>query len=286
MMKKIYNKNVGVDIGGTKMHMLAVFNDEYIEKTVPTGTGATKAYIKEEIDMFIADLPFEVEGLGIALPGLVKGDDYLISSDVLPSLDDLYSNYFTDGKYIVKFINDVNAATLTEAANNKKADTVAVLMVGTGIALGVYSEGKLFTGANGFAGEVGYAYIPHKDKLERFDNLSSGRLILKKANVSPEELTNKINEGCKQSIKIVKEAGYYFGLLIGLVIQFYNPEVIVVGGSTIKYPYYLDEALKVVPNATLKDSYNAATIKQTEDMKNIVAKWALLYDIKRLKDLI
>ena len=50
-------------------------------------------------------------------------------------------------------------------------------MVGTGIALGVYSNNKLFTSAKGFAGEVGFAHIPYRDGIEKFDNLSSGRAI-------------------------------------------------------------------------------------------------------------
>lgn len=154
-------------------------------------------------------------------------------------------------------------------------------MVGTGIALGVYADDKLFTGSKGYAGEVGYAYIPYKNNIERFDNLSSGRIILQKANMTPTELINKINKGSKQAIKIVKDAGYYFGLLLGLVIQFYNPDVIVVGGTTSTYPHYMDEALKVVKEATLKDSYDSVIINKPKDIKNIVAKWALLYDLNK-----
>lgn len=109
----MFLKNIGVDIGGTKMHMLAIHNNKYIEKTVPTGINASKEYIKEELFKFINDLPFQPEGMGIALPGLVKDDNYLITSDVLPNLDGLKADYFSEGKHIVKFINDVKAATLT-----------------------------------------------------------------------------------------------------------------------------------------------------------------------------
>ena len=64
------NKNVGIDIGGTKMQMLAIFNGQYFERTVPTGITAKKEYIKAEIFKFINSLPFEVESSGIAMPGL------------------------------------------------------------------------------------------------------------------------------------------------------------------------------------------------------------------------
>lgn len=82
MLDKInlYYKNIGVDVGGTKMHMLAIDSGKHIESTVPTGINATKEYIKEQITKFIKTLSFNVEGIGVALPGLVKGSDFLISS--------------------------------------------------------------------------------------------------------------------------------------------------------------------------------------------------------------
>lgn len=159
-------------------------------------------------------------------------------------------------------------------------------MVGTGIALGVYSNNKLFTGAKGFAGEVGYAYVPYKNKLERFDNLSSGRIILEKSKTTPKELIKRINENCEKSIKIIKEAGHYFGVLLGLVIQFYNPDIIVVGGTTKTYPYYMKEALKTVKKTTLQQSYDSVIIKEPKDFENIVAKWALLYDLNNFNKLL
>lgn len=270
-------RTVGVDIGGTKMHMLAEFNGQYIERTVPTGIDCTKSYIKKQLDEFIDELPFEVEGVGIALPGLVNNGNILQSSDVLPGLNGVESSYFSQGRFPVKFINDVKAATLTEAANHKESHTVAVVMVGTGIAAGVAIEGKLLEGGQGFAGEIGYAYIPYGQEIERFDNLSSGAAVLEKARCTAEVLIERLNAGCEEAKQIIEEAGYYFGIALGLMIQFYNPDVIIVGGSTSTYPGYMEIAKETAKKCTLPELFDHCSIIPPKDMKRIVAKWGLLY---------
>lgn len=43
----------------------------------------------------------------------------------------------------------------------------------------------------------------------------------------------------------------------------------------------MEEALKSVKKSTLKASYDSVVIKSPQDEKNIVAKWALLYNLKK-----
>lgn len=268
-------KNIGVDIGGTKMLMLAQVDGKYIEHTVPTGIDCTRAYIKDELNKFITGLPFKVEGIGIALPGLVVGQDRLQVSDVLPGLNGVTASYFSQNIFDVKFINDVKAATLTEAANHKQAHTVAVVMVGTGIAAGVAIEGKLLEGSQGFAGEIGYAYLPYKGSVETLDNLSSGAAILDKAGCSALELNKRLKEGDLQAKSIIEEAASYFGIGLGLIIQFYNPDIIVVGGSTSTYQGYMEIAKEVASQCSLPELFDNCDIVAPEDIKRIVAKWGL-----------
>ncbi|NLI89449.1 MAG: ROK family protein [Epulopiscium sp.] len=269
---------VGVDIGGTKMYMLAEYEGEYIERTVPTGIDCSRDYIKGQLDDFIVGLPFEVEMVGMALPGLVEGDNRLNISDVLPRLNGVESSYFGQGRFPVKFINDVKAATLTEANNHKEANTVATIMVGTGIAAGLAVEGKLFRGSQGFAGEMGWAYIPHGSGLERLDNLASGAAILEKAGCAASELNELLKTGDKMAKSIIDEAGYYFGVGLGLIIQFYNPDVIVVGGTTSTYPGYMEIAKETAKSCSLPQLFDNCLITKPQDIKRMVAKWAFVSD--------
>src|SRR5699024_8807521 len=133
----IVSNNIGVDVGGTKMYMLAEHDGQYIEKKVPTGPDSTREYIKEQLDTFVATLPFKVEGIGMALPGPVDKGKTMPLSNVLAKRNGVEATYYSDGTYPVKVMNDVNAATLAEAIHHKDKHTVAVVMVGTGMAAGV-----------------------------------------------------------------------------------------------------------------------------------------------------
>lgn len=270
------SNNIGVDVGGTKMYMLAEHDGQYIEKKVPTGPDSTREYIKEQLDTFIATLPFKVEGIGMALPGLVDKGKTMPLSDVLPKLNGVEATYFSDGTYPVKFMNDVNAATLAEAIHHKDKHTVAVVMVGTGMAAGVTVEGKLLTGSQGFAGEVGWAHVPYKGGVERFDNLVAGAPILEKASCTASQLHDRLQANDESAVTIVEEAAYYFGICLGQIIQFYNPDIIVVGGSVTTYPNYMDIAKKTAKQATLPSMYDHCKIIEPQDKDRIVALWGLL----------
>lgn len=262
---------VGVDIGGTKMYMVSKVNGEYIERMVPTGIQCTKPYIKEALDQFISELPFTVDGIGMALPGLIENEDTLVLSDVVPGLNGVTADYFSEGRFEVKFINDVKAATLGEGAYHEQAHTVVVIMVGTGIAAGVAEQGRILQGAKGFSGEIGCAHIPYKQGVESFDNLSSGAAILKKAGCSAYELRALLENGDERAKHIIEEAGYYFGIGLGLIIQFYNPDVIVVGGSTSTYPGYMKVAKETAKRYTLSELYDDCLIAEPRDIKRMVA---------------
>lgn len=262
---------VGVDIGGTKMYMVAKVGDHYEERKVATGIACSKAYIKNELENFIKALPFEIDGVGMALPGLVLGDYELERSDVVPSLNGVTTEYFAEGRFPMCFINDVKAATFGESSYYPEADTVAVMMVGTGIAVGISSQGTILQGAKGFAGEMGNIYIPYKEGMEKFDVLSGGASILQRAGCGAEELLEKLKAKDANATKLIEQAGYYFGLGLAMIIQFYNPDVIVVGGSTSTYEGYMEMAEQTAKQYTLPELYKCCEIVRPRDMNRVVA---------------
>ena len=59
--------------------------------------------------------------------------------------------------------NDVRMAALGEhwMGASRGVDDFVFLAIGTGIAAGVFANGKLIHGSNCTAGEVGYMHVPH-----------------------------------------------------------------------------------------------------------------------------
>ncbi|UYO99484.1 ROK family protein [Oceanotoga sp. DSM 15011] len=270
-------KNIGIDIGGTKMYMLAEHDGKYIEKKVPTGKEIKPEMLKKYIIDFIKDLPFEVEGIGMAIPGLVEDENKVNFSNVVPGLNGLKSEYFSYKGAKVKFINDVKAALVEEASYYPEDYTVSVFMAGTGIAVATKTNKEIVYGANSWAGEIGFAPIAVKDKVYKLDELSSGASILKKFDGNVEELIKKLENEDKEAEKIIREAGYYFGIGLAITINLFNPNIIVVGGSTSTYKNYFETALEVASENALKQAFESCEIKRPKDMKRIVALGARKY---------
>jgi glucokinase len=273
-MDKYMKNYMGVDVGCTKIYMCIKVNNVYIEKRAATGLNCSKEKIKKEINDFIKTLPFTPDGVGMALPGLVEGNRSVKFSDI-NSLNGVNTDFFSDGRFKVKFINDVKAATLAEVANYKDNDTIAVIMSGSGIATGVYSKGQMFNGANNFAGELGYCIINTEDGPRTVDSLSGGMGILKMAGCSIDEFLNKIESNDSDSLALLEQSGYYFGLVLTNMMHLFNPDIIVVGGSTSTYKGYMEKAVETAEKYTLPDIYNSCKILKPKDPKRIVALGAM-----------
>lgn len=271
---------VGIDIGGTKMHLLAEYDGKYIEKRISTGIEATRSYLQKEIERFVLELPFNPKGIGIAIPGLVEDANQVIASDVVPSLNGLNANFFSLNNYQVSLINDVQAALLEEAAHYPDEFTITVIMNGTGIAAATKTNKKPILGAKNWAGELGFAPLSVAGEVYKVDSLSSGAAILEKAGTNLATFLLLLEKGDQRAIKIVNEAGFYFGLAMAFLINLLNPNIIVVGGSTTTYRGYMHTAIETARKYALKESFNICQVIEPKDLKRIVALGARRFAMK------
>ena len=99
--------------------------------------------------------------------------------------------------------------------------------------------------------------------------------MLKKAGCSPEELWRRLQSEDKEAQGLIREAGRYFGIAMTNVIHLFNPDVLVVGGSTATYPGYLEAAQEAVNAYTLEDFRTSCLIAHPHDEKRIVALGAM-----------
>ena len=272
---------VGVDVGCTKMHITAKVNGTYVDRRSSTGLDCKIEHIKQEIDAFVADLPYEIDGIGIAVPGLVDGDSVVKYSDV-HNLNGVTVDYFTEGKIVGRFINDVRAATWAEIVNYADNQTIAVMMCGTGIAVGMYTNGEIHLGGSGYAGELGYCILSEMDgKPQTVDELAGGAGILRRANCDIGDFLNRIDNDDAGARQIIRNAGRYFGYTLTNIMHLYNPDVIVVGGSTSTYKGYMEEALMTAEKNTLRDIFDSCQIMRAKDNKRIVALGAIAFAVRK-----
>lgn len=264
---------VGIDIGGTKMYLCHVREGEICKEVqVPTGMEASLEYFQKNIQDFVAGLSEKPEALGIALPGLVQ-DNRLVVSDVLPRLDGSRAEDFSS-ELPCTLVNDVRAATIFETAH--RLDSAIVVMIGTGIACGVYTGGAIVTGEQGFAGELGFTKIPGEDgAIQTLDELASGAAILKKAGMPPAQLLEKLHKGDAACQKIIQQASFYMGLALSNLISVLNPAEVILGGSTPTYPGYFENVQATAERYTMEEIMAHCHLRMTRHPKNLVALGAV-----------
>ncbi|MCG3747355.1 N-acetylglucosamine kinase [Vibrio cincinnatiensis] len=158
----------GFDVGGTKIEFGAF--DENLQRVaterVPTPTD-DYALLVDTIAGLIAkyDAQFGVEGkIGLGLPGMEDADDGTVLTVNVPAAKGKPLRADLEAKVgrSVKIENDANCFALSEAWDEdlKEAPSVMGLILGTGFGGGLVYDGKIFSGRNHVAGEMGHMRLP------------------------------------------------------------------------------------------------------------------------------
>ena len=158
----------GVDIGGTKIELLALDPQgrEVFRKRVPTPQGNYGATVDAVTGLVLdcEDSLNQRSTVGIGIPGalsLVTGRVKNANSTCLighPLKEDLERALRRE----IRLANDANCFALSEAVDGagKGADVVFGVILGTGVGGGIVVHGQVLTGPNAIAGEWGHNPLP------------------------------------------------------------------------------------------------------------------------------
>ncbi|WP_232667688.1 ROK family protein [Pseudonocardia sp. TRM90224] len=270
---------IGVDIGGTKMLLLASGPDGQLigERLLKTGPTIAPSRIERHINQFADDLPTPVDAIGIAVPGLVHRDTGQVEmSDVLPQLNGWQPRRLLGEDVTQVLVNDIRAALIHSSRSLRSDATAAIMLAGTAIGMAAMSGGRVVTGVNGWAGEIGSVPMPTPNGIRRLDQIAGGFAIVAAAGMPATQVHAALAAGDVRVTEIVRSAGEAFGLAIATVVNLFNPEVITLAGGTLKYDRYLDAALLVAEQTSLPPLWQACSVRRAEDADHVVALGALL----------
>ncbi len=216
-------------------------------------------------------------GLGLATPGtvdLTKG--VLIFAPNLHWRNVPFVKIFSEQTKLKVFVeNDANAAAVAEhlfGAARHCQDFIFVF-AGVGIGGGLFLNGKLYRGNNGYAGEIGHSPIMaepsqnvchcgNRGCWETYANQYSiiqrmqARLEVKRSSIIPKlmaEHNSPLNfslikqaadAGDTESIDSFAEAGHAMGQGFAGLINIFNPEKVILGGPMSTAGEYLLPAIK------------------------------------------
>ncbi|MDX1301709.1 N-acetylglucosamine kinase [Photobacterium sp.] len=158
----------GFDVGGTKIEFGA-FNEK-LERVATERVATPGDDYDQLVDTIVgiiqkADLEFSCEGfVGIGIPGMEDARDGSVLTSNIPAAKGRFLRKDLEAKLgrSVSIDNDANCFALSEAWDESMQDEKSVLglILGTGFGGGLVFDGKVFSGMNHVAGELGHTRMP------------------------------------------------------------------------------------------------------------------------------
>jgi len=224
----------------------------------------------EDILLSAAIDPKQLIGCSVGMPGLIdaeKGENYsyFLSDGENISLTAAFEKILN---IPVVIQNDVNGSSMAEFTHGmaKGRRNVLVLLMDWGVGLGIILDGKLRQGNCGFSGELGHmpfvenGALCYCGKHGCLETVASGNALSEMAregilsgknsmlsNLSTEELERiepaliikAANKGDQYAIQLLSNVGTHMGKGIAVLIQLFNPELIVLSGKIAGAKQYI-----------------------------------------------
>jgi glucokinase len=207
----------------------------------------------------------EITQIGVAVPGLVDIETNCVRlSTQFPFLAEIdfagELNAQTGSR--VRLENDANAAAYGEfrLGGGRGSRSLFFATIGAGIGGSIILNGKIWRGADGFAGEFGHIAIDEdglkleevasaagivrrtKERLYHDSTSSLGRRRLEQV-VTVHEIVEAAKNGDDFAQMMLERTGRYIGTAIASVINLLNPERVVLGGEVMEVERVIIESV-------------------------------------------
>lgn len=204
-------------------------------------------------------------GVGIAIPGVIDAEIGLVRK--APNLGWLDVNF---EEHVTRELNAVFGATprviLGNDANlgaiaefvrgaGRNASSVVYLSGDVGVGGGVALEGRVLSGASGYAGEIGHMVVNPGGHACNCGNTGCwetevGRDAILRSSGDFSGISNIIEaviSGDAQAIQGLRGVGRWIGIGLSNLVNTFDPDVIVLGGHLADvYPFVRDEVIQEI----------------------------------------
>lgn len=158
---------LAVDIGGTKFAVALFEDDKMIRREArPTDREGARDWMLQQVVAIAREwksmASFERCGIGFGGPVDFAGQRVAFSTHIGGWNDCKLSAFLADALGVPAIMdNDANAGALGEAVYGagRGHDPLFYMTLSTGIGGGIYASGKIWRGADGWAGEIGHVSI-------------------------------------------------------------------------------------------------------------------------------
>ena len=277
---------IGIDIGGTKCAViLGLLSDKGEIKITGksacvTSDYSTPALMLPHFQNEISDLLKkhnlaieDISAIGISCGGpLDSKRGIILSPPNLPGWDDVHIVEILEKKFSIPVAiqNDANACALAEwkFGAGRGTQNMVFLTFGTGMGAGLILDGKLYSGTNDNAGEVGHVRLDRMgpvgygksgsfegfcsgggiaqlartkalEKLQMGKEVSFCKSIPELQNITAQIVAEAATNGDPLAKEIFELCGTYLGKGLSVIIDILNPECIVLGSIFVRSAHLL-----------------------------------------------
>jgi predicted NBD/HSP70 family sugar kinase len=275
------------DIGAARGRLaIADFGQHFLaERSVTTevarGPEPVLAEVRREFLQMLAEHQIEAHQVRLIVVGLPAPVDFVSGVPVRPPIMPGWDSYPVTASFQENFAapvlvdNDVNLMALGEARCRPAAHCpLLYVKASTGIGCGIVThEGQLHRGADGAAGDIGHVRVPGREEICRcggvgcIEAFASYGAILRKVGAENEHNTLRTAElGEAQIATLVRAAAGEIGEVIAMLVHFFNPAVIVLGGRMTQFG---DEMLAGVRSVVYERALPLATRRLSVELSTL-----------------
>lgn len=236
---------IGIDLGGTAIKLGRFSKDGKCQQslTVPTPQPATPEAVIQAMVAAINSLEITaVKAIGVGTPGPTDAAGKIAKIAInLVGWNDIPLAELLETKIGLPTIlaNDANCAGLGEAwlGAGRNFRNLILLTLGTGVGGAIILDGKLFTGHQGAAGELGLITLnPEGPKCNSGNNGSleqyvSVQAIRRVTGLEPLDLGELAEKGDRKALEFWQTYGKNLGIGLASLIYVLTPEAIILGGG-------------------------------------------------------
>ena len=284
---------IGLDIGGPKCAVslgqidgdrITIIDRHEVKTDTPKSTlSQLMPYAKAWID------EYGVRLCGISCGGPLDSHSGIIIST--PNLDTSWHG-FNIVKYVEEVLgvraalrNDANASALAEwrFGAGRGTKNMIFMTFGTGLGAGLILDGRLYEGTNGNAGEIGHIRLAESGpigfgKAGSAEGFCSGggirNLALIRAKergvelddtVTTKDIFARARTGDALCLDVIRESAVNFGTVLAILIDLFNPEIIVAGGVFMRnYDLFMPFITPIIEKEALNDATRVCKILPAE----------------------
>ena len=268
----------GADLAGRVLHESRLAYDAVQATTDETVRALAAVAERAVADMRAAGA--DTVGITAAIPGLVDVARGIVT--LAPNLQwrnvplaDLLRTHLGDTRTPIRVDNDANLSALAEFWGGADAGTTDLLYITgeVGVGGGMIIDGQLLRGSTGFSGEVGHMQLDPRGSLCACGRTGCWETVvglgvllrqaapdlddaLRSGVMDPEdrvaEIVRRVEAGEARTVTALAEVGRWLGVGASVLVNLFNPRVIVLGGYFARVgPYIADAAMDAMRSGVM-----------------------------------